>query len=143
MKYCLKLFLLLLISSAVSAQQKTPLTKDQISDLKSEGSEFFNNENYREALKRYQQIANAEPDNVDFNYKAGVCLLKTYVDKKKAVEYLKNVLNKKDSLSLPCILQLKASYALLKALKESHFNVLENFINVTPLRLWWIVTTQF
>ena len=97
MKYIIKLFFLLLISVSVSAQQKTALSKDQISNLKKEGSDFFKSENYREGLKRYQQLVNAEPDNVDFNYKTGICLLKTYVDKKKSAEYLKNVLNKKDA----------------------------------------------
>lgn len=89
--------LFLVITAFASAQQKTPLSKEQVSDLKNEGNDLYKSENYREALKKYLQLAYAEPDNADFNYKAGMCYLKTDVDKKKAAEYFKKVLNKKDA----------------------------------------------
>lgn len=99
MNNILKLFwLFFLIASAVFAQPKPPvLSKDQISNLKKEGADLFKSENYKEALKRYQQLYNAEPNNVDYNYKLGISYLKSNVDKKRAAEYLKNVVGKKDA----------------------------------------------
>src|SRR6185436_14264422 len=80
------------------AQKKPPaLSKDQISAMKKDASEFFKNENYREALIRYKNLQVAEPDNVDFNYKLGVSYLKTNIDKKKDDEHLKTVIGRKDA----------------------------------------------
>lgn len=97
MKIIFKLVLFILITVHASGQKKTALSKDQVSTLKKEGGDFYKSENYREALKRYDQLVNAEPDNVDFNYKLGLCYLKTDIDKRKAAKYLKSVLNKKDA----------------------------------------------
>ncbi|MEO5571786.1 MAG: hypothetical protein ABIT08_14735 [Bacteroidia bacterium] len=83
------------------AQKKPPvapkLSKDQVDQMKKEAGDFFKDENYKESLTRYKQLQTADPGNVDFNYKLGVSYLKTNIDKKKAAEYLKNVIGKKDA----------------------------------------------
>ena len=77
--------------------QKVTLSKDQISAMKKDASEFFKSENYKEALIRYKQLQAADPNDVDFNYKLGLCYINTNIDKKKAAVYLKNVIGKKDA----------------------------------------------
>lgn len=94
------LFFVFLFSGSLLScfsQQKTALTKDQIKQAKSQAGDYFKNENYKEALKGYQLLQNAESDNIEFNYRLGVCYILTNIDKKKSVEYLKNVAGKKDA----------------------------------------------
>jgi len=64
--------------------------------MKSDANGLFKDENYKEALQRYKILQESEPENADFNYKLGVCYVKTDVDKKKAAEFLKNATGKKD-----------------------------------------------
>ncbi len=49
--------------------------------------------------------------------------------------------NLNPQLSSP-ISRCEISIAVLQAIKSSDFNVLENFIDITPLRKWWIAFTN-
>lgn len=91
--------MLFTLTCVAQKKEKKPqvLTKDQVKVLKNEGEELFKSENYKEALKRYSQIIDSDPGNIDYNYKLGLCYLNTDIDKKKAAEYLKNVVGKKDA----------------------------------------------
>ena len=91
------LFFITIISTTIAQKKLPALSKDQISAMKKDAADFFKSENYKEALIRYKQLQAAEPNDVDFNYKLGVSYLNTKVDKKKAAEYLKNVVGKKDA----------------------------------------------
>ena len=86
-KICI-LTLLLLFSTLLLFAQKKPqkppvLSKDQIKVMKNEADDFFKNENYKEALTRYKQLQVSEPNDVEYNYRLGVCYLKTNINKKR------------------------------------------------------------
>jgi hypothetical protein len=92
------LFILLAYSVQANAQQrKQPLTKDQVKQAKAEGAENFKNENYRQALKYYEALVDYDKTDVEALYRLGICYLKTNINKKKAAEYLKEVVGKKDA----------------------------------------------
>lgn len=55
----------------------------------------------------------------------------------KAAEILKNT-NQKPYLSL--IIRSKIALAVMEEIKASGYAVFENFVNITPIRRWWIKT---
>ncbi|MFH2143829.1 MAG: hypothetical protein ABIJ97_15500 [Bacteroidota bacterium] len=56
--------------------------------LESDAATNFDDENYRVALKQYLKLLNTDSNNVEFNYKIGICYLRTNVNKSNAVKYL-------------------------------------------------------
>jgi hypothetical protein len=63
-----------------------------ISQDKKLAANYYESGNFEEALDLYVELANANPDNADFNYRAGVCYLNTNVDKKKAITFFQRVI---------------------------------------------------
>ena len=74
---------LLLINIVVIAQDKAT------SKL---ANEFFNDGNFKAALDEYVELLERNPDNLKFNYRAGVCYLNTNIDKSNAIPYLEKAL---------------------------------------------------
>jgi hypothetical protein len=60
-------------------------------------SEFFNDEKFNEALDQYLALVVADPENLKYNYRIGVCYLNTNIDKSNAVTYLEKVLTMANS----------------------------------------------
>ena len=56
-----------------------------------EASEHFDHENYSMALKVYKELLKRDPDDIEYNYKAAICYLKTSIDKKQAIPYLEKI----------------------------------------------------
>lgn len=55
-------------------------------------NEYFNDGNFKAALDEYVELLEATPDDLKFNYRAGVCYLNTNIDKSKAISYLEKVI---------------------------------------------------
>ncbi|GAB4252163.1 MAG: hypothetical protein Kow0079_06770 [Vicingaceae bacterium] len=56
------------------------------------GNDFFNSNNFIDALENYLEIPNEELDE-KINYRIGVCYLNTNIDKSKAIPYLEKVIS--------------------------------------------------
>lgn len=55
-------------------------------------AEHFNDGNFSEALVDYLDLLEVEPENIKYNYRAGVCYLNTNIDKAKAVPFLEKAI---------------------------------------------------
>ncbi len=53
-----------------------------------DAAEHFKQHNYIMALPMYKELTKREPNETDYQYKAGLCYLWTQIDKKAAVPYL-------------------------------------------------------
>lgn len=62
----------------------------QAQDLK-DADNLYKNGNYAGALEAYQVLLKADQNNLDLNYKMGVCYLNTNIDKGKAVQYFEKI----------------------------------------------------
>ncbi len=80
------MFLLLLLTSSAFGQV---ITEDQ----KKRANELFENEQYVEATPLYLQMLSIEPEEVEWNFKYGACLLYNSGNKKGAIRYLKYGVN--------------------------------------------------
>jgi outer membrane protein OmpA-like peptidoglycan-associated protein len=80
MKISFNLFLALIIFSVSSYGQDTK-------SLKSNGDRLYKLEHYRKALPFFEQVIQADPNDADAIFKAGVCYLHKY-SKEKALESL-------------------------------------------------------
>ncbi|MCC6385458.1 MAG: tetratricopeptide repeat protein [Bacteroidia bacterium] len=89
--------LLLLGLTAFSQAKKPPLTKDQVKQARSEGAALFKNENFKHALKYYYDLVEYDKSDIESQYRLGICLIKSNINKKKAAEHLKEVVGKKDA----------------------------------------------
>ncbi|GAB5415903.1 MAG: hypothetical protein Crog4KO_06840 [Crocinitomicaceae bacterium] len=76
----------MLLTSSVFGQG---VTEDQ----KKRANELFENEQYVEATPLYLQMLSLEPEEADWNFKYGACLLFNSGDKKEAIRYLKYGVN--------------------------------------------------
>ena len=92
-----KLILLLLLFAQISFAQtatrsKKPakpvvLTKDQVSEIKSAAGSYYKEQNYKMALNLYRQLQATEPENMEYNYRLGICYLNTCVNKGMAANF--------------------------------------------------------
>jgi outer membrane protein OmpA-like peptidoglycan-associated protein len=80
MKKIFTIFLALIIFSVIGYSQDTK-------SLKSNGDRDFKLEHYRKALPFFEQVIQADPNDADAIFKAGVCYLHKY-SKEKGLEYL-------------------------------------------------------
>jgi len=91
----------ILLAFNTEAQKKPskpkPLTKEEESTVKGEANDFFKQGNYKEALVRYLRLFDTNTNSTDYNYRAGICYLKTNIDKSKAAEFLEFVSTQKDA----------------------------------------------
>ena len=77
--------------------QPVKLTKEQASAVKKEANDLFKSENYRAALELYTKLVNYDPEDVDFNYRLGMCYMNSNSIKGDAVEYFVKAADKKDA----------------------------------------------
>lgn len=54
--------------------------------------EFFKNRNYRAAIPEYEKLTKQEPDDPENYHRLGICYLKTYIDKSKAIPPLERAI---------------------------------------------------
>ncbi len=60
---------------------------------KKKANTWFSEQNYEQALEEYLSLLEDEPNNMEYNYRLGVCYLNTNIDKAKAVPYFEKVAN--------------------------------------------------
>lgn len=52
-----------------------------------EAAEHYKHYNYVMAMPIYKALVQKEPKNVDYNYRLGICYLRTFFDKKESIKY--------------------------------------------------------
>ena len=55
--------------------------------------DFFKKTNYINAIPEYKKLLKVERDNADYNYKLGLCYMRTNIDKLAALTYLEKAYN--------------------------------------------------
>ena len=101
MRFLFAFIPLLWLNVAVAQQskkleKKVALGKDQVSELKKAGAEYFKSDNYKSALPIYKQLQQNDPNNTEFNYRLGIRYLYTNVNKKSAAGFLIKAAEGKD-----------------------------------------------
>jgi hypothetical protein len=69
----------------VSFAQKNPANESQ---LKKQANNFFEDEEYAKAYLQYSQLLSLYPQDPNYNYRFGACMLFSQSDKKKAIDYI-------------------------------------------------------
>ncbi len=82
----LKIYLVLLLVFASSTVVYSQYNSEE--ELKKAADEFFEEENFIEALPLYSQLLSTYPKDLNYNYKYGACYLYATRDKEKAINYL-------------------------------------------------------
>lgn len=90
--------ILVLLSQLLAAQKAKVhvLTADEAKVVKKDAGVYFNAENYNAALPGYIDLRKSAPDNVEYNYRLGICYLMTNSDKSLAIDLLEFVSNSKE-----------------------------------------------
>jgi hypothetical protein len=96
---------------------------------KKEATALYASQNYNEALKMYLHLLGTDPDNYEYNFRTGVCYLKTSVVKSKAIPYLTKASSYTNQDPI-------AYYLLAKAYQYSYqfdaaIRAFEKFINLS------------
>lgn len=89
------LFFLILSLLAVSvgvAQDGNEGDQDVIVGDEDLADEYFFNENYKAALSNYLALLQEEPEDLKFNYNAGLCYLNSDFEKIKSIPYFEKVI---------------------------------------------------
>src|ERR1700739_201603 len=69
----------------ISFAQKNPANEAQ---LKKQANNFFEDEEYAKAYLQYSQLLSLYPQDPNYNYRFGACMLFSQSDKKKAIDYI-------------------------------------------------------
>lgn len=109
------LFVLLFILSLISYAICQSKTEDQAFDngIIKKAKFYFNIGDFYSALQHYKKLCNADPKNMDYNYKLAMCYLNTNIDKKKAIPHLEFVIKQQNPPK-------EAFYELGKAYHYAH-----------------------
>jgi tetratricopeptide (TPR) repeat protein len=91
-KHCL-FSLILFFSVTVSVAQKSPASE---SDLKRQAEKLFEKESYAEAAPMYSQLLSLYSRDAVYNYRYGICLLMSGIDKTGAASYLEAAAKSKE-----------------------------------------------
>jgi len=83
------LTLVLLFSSHTLFSQKAPANESQ---LKKQANNYFEDEDYANAYLQYSQLLSLHPDDPNYNYRFGACMLFSQADKKKPIDYIENAI---------------------------------------------------
>ena len=93
MKRILFFLILSLLAVTVSvAQGGSEGDQDVIVGDEDLADEYFFNENYKAALNNYLALLQEEPEDLKFNYNAGLCYLNSDFDKIKSIPYFEKVI---------------------------------------------------
>ncbi|MGP8216692.1 MAG: hypothetical protein ACLQQ4_14100 [Bacteroidia bacterium] len=82
------LFIVTALSSIFApglSAQKSPANESQ---LKKQANNYFEDGNYDKAFLQYSQLLANSPQNPNYNYRFGACMLFSQADKKKPVDYI-------------------------------------------------------
>jgi len=82
----LSTFIIILFVSLLHAQDDAALTL-----IKKYAESSFRNGDYEFALENYKQLYESDPDNLEYQYKLGVCYTETNIDREKAIPFLEYV----------------------------------------------------
>ena len=74
-----------LVVSNNSRAQKAPVNESQ---LKKQANNYFDNEDYANAYLQYSQLLSLYPQDPNYNYRFGACMLFSQADKKKPIDYI-------------------------------------------------------
>lgn len=80
------IFSLLTIASSVVAQDQ-----QDISMIRKYAENAFNGKDYEFALENYLQLYKYDKNNIDLNFKIGICYTETNIDKEKSIPFLEYV----------------------------------------------------
>lgn len=81
-KFILVCSLILINYLAFFAQERS------VKDLYFSAEALLDAGNYSDALINYQELLNMHPENANYNFKVGYCLVNTILEKDKAIQYL-------------------------------------------------------
>ena len=73
-----------------------PITKEQAAEVKKEAAAMYKDGRYKDAIAPYTKLVNFDPEDMDFNYKLGMCYVNSNVDKTQAIQYFVKAVDKKD-----------------------------------------------
>jgi tetratricopeptide (TPR) repeat protein len=142
MKRALFSFFLLLfsVSASIFAQRDTLRSTFLVAES------WFLFEEYSEALPLYQCLLNSDPDNDNFRYKIGICLLNDPYQKDKAIQYLLQACRNinpaykegsiKERMAPPDALYYLASAYLVNELLDQAEESFEKFLEVMDRNLY-------
>jgi len=91
MKHLTLFLFALFISFTLTAQEKT-----KVAQLIDEGIKLHDAANYEEAISKYKEALQLEPDNIDANYEIALTYFNT-ASKKEAIPYLQKIVQTKNS----------------------------------------------
>ena len=83
---CVVLGFLLMESSQIQAQ-------NSLNDVKKEANKLFEDDEFTKAYKLYAQLVSNFPNEAEYNYRLGVCMIFSEPNKKKCIPYLKQAAN--------------------------------------------------
>lgn len=97
---CVFILFFIFWSCSVNAQKGKPrvLTQEETKMVKKDAATLFTTTDYRSALGAYLELYNADPQNVEYNYRLGYCYLVTTVNKKAALKHLEFAIQSKKDL---------------------------------------------
>jgi tetratricopeptide (TPR) repeat protein len=70
------------------AKPSRVLSADEAKAVKKDAGTLYATSDFKSALAAYQELIKTDPENPEFNYRLGVCLLQTSFDKPSALSYL-------------------------------------------------------
>lgn len=73
------------------------LTSDEAKIVKKDAGTMFASEDYKGALDSYRELVKSDPGNSEYNYRLGVCILRTTAEKTAALPLLLRHSNAKDA----------------------------------------------
>ena len=74
-----------LIVTPKAYSQKAPVNESQ---LKKQANNYFEDEDYANAYLQYSQLLSLYPQDPNYNYRFGACMLFSQADKKKPIDYI-------------------------------------------------------
>lgn len=128
--FVLMVFSVTMLQAQTTRRPVTPvkLTKEQASTVKKDAAALYKQENYMAALAEYSKLVNYDPNDLDFNYRLGMCYLNSNSEKSKAVEYFVKAADQKEA---PKDVYFMMGRALLSAgLFDEAINAFEKYKEV-------------
>ena len=86
----LKSFIFIALSICLSS---TNLFAEEAKITSRKANELYLADNYKEALDFYRYLLKSDEKNLEYNFRLGVCYLRTNISKSSAIPYLKTVID--------------------------------------------------
>jgi hypothetical protein len=132
----LTLTMIVNVTFAQSTKKTAPvikLTKEQAAVVKKDAADLYKSSNYAAALTLYNQLVAYDPEEMDYNYRLGMCYLNANTDKSQAIQYFVKTADKKDA---PKDVYYQMGKALLSAgLFEEAIDAFEKYKEVNKGQL--------